>query len=332
MSQYSSKDIGFVLIDGYSVVGTLTTLQDSVEAILQESLAYGDTWGSFVSTGIRKGALSQGGYFDDTVGSVHDALNGTGLSSLGDSRVLVYGLEGNTVGAQFVGYGGALEAKYERVLALEKLHMANAMYNPSGAIELGQVLKTLAAVTADGDTTATSVDQATNNQAPNYAIVSNTIANPTIVTTLEAHGLIDNDVVVIAGVVGSDPDINGAQVVTVTGAGGVTKFSVPVNVTTGGTGGRVVRAWTKDGGSAFVSCSALSLGGYTNLAPTILHSADNITFADLVVMTVITAAPAAERKTVAAGTTVNRYLAALWAFTGGGGAHSATFMVGFSRA
>lgn len=332
MSQYSSKDIGFVLIDGYNVLGTLTTLQDSVEAIIQESTTFGVGWASFVSTGVRKGALSQGGYFDDAAGSVHDALNGTDLSSVGASRVMVYNLEGNTVGAHFIGYGGAFEAKYEKVLALEKLHIANAVYNPSDAVELGQVLKTYAAVTAAGDTTATSVDQATNNQAANHAIVSNTIANPTIVTTLEAHGLIDGDVVVISGVSTSDPAINGQQVVTVTGAGGATKFSVPVNVTTGGTGGRVVRAWTKNGGAAFVSCSALSLGGYTNLLVTVQHSDDNSTFADLVVMTAMTVAPAAERKVVAAGTTVNRYLAGLWAFTGAGGAHSATFMVGFARA
>jgi hypothetical protein len=74
------------------------------------------------------------------------------------------------------------------------------------------------------------------------------------------------------------------------------------------------------------------LGGWTDLTVKVQHSADDSTYADLVTFTAITVAPAKERKTVAAGTTVNRYLAASWAFTGAGAAHTATFVVGFARA
>lgn len=331
MSQYSSKDIGFLLVDGYNLLGVTTTLQDNMETIIQEATTFGVDWASFVSAGVKKGALSQSGYFDDATGSMHEALAGTALASVGDPRVLVYTLESNTVGAHFVGYRGAIESKYERVLALEKLHIANAAYSPSDAVDLGQVLKTHAAVTADGNTTATSVDQAADTRVTKSTIVSNSQAVATVVTTEENHGLVNNDVVLIAGNSGSSPTINGERVVTVTG---LKTFTVPVDTSGGsaGTGGTVTKAWTKNGGSAYVSCSALSLGGYTNLVTKVQHSADNNTFADLVTMTAITAAPAAEQKTVAAGTTVNRYLAASWSFTGGGGAHSATFMVGFSRA
>jgi hypothetical protein len=330
--KYSSADVGFVLIDGYNVLGMTTTLQDNVEAIIQESTTFGVDWASYVSVSLRKGALSQGGFFDDTTGGIHDALAGTNLDVLGTSRVFVYCLETNAIGSHFVGYGGAFEAKYERGLALEKLHTANAVYNPSGEIENGVTLKTHAAISADGDTTATSVDHAADTRNTGHTILTNTIANPTIVTTEAPHGFVDNDLVVISGVITSDPTINGARTVTVTGAGGTDKFSVPVNVTTGGTGGKVVPALTKNGGAAFVSCSALSLGGWTSLDIAVQHSADNITFVDLVTMTPITVAPVAERKAVVAGTTVNRYLAASWAFVGAGAAHTATFMVGFSRA
>lgn len=87
---------------------------------------------------------------------------------------------------------------------------------------------------------------------------------------------------------------------------------------------------TSAGGAGYCQVNALTLGGYTNLALKVRHSSDNATFADLVAFTVVTAAPAAERKTCAG--TVNRYLAASWSFTGSGAGPSATFVVGFARA
>lgn len=65
------------------------------------------------------------------------------------------------------------------------------------------------------------------------AITSNSIANPTVVTTA-THNLTSGDTVSITGVATSNPTINGNRVVTVTGG---TTFTVPVNVATGGTGG-----------------------------------------------------------------------------------------------
>jgi hypothetical protein len=66
------------------------------------------------------------------------------------------------------------------------------------------------------------------------AIVSSSIANPTVLTTTTAHGLVTGQQVTIAGHSGSTPDINGTHTVTVTGG---TTFTIPVNVTVGGTGG-----------------------------------------------------------------------------------------------
>ncbi len=67
------------------------------------------------------------------------------------------------------------------------------------------------------------------------AIVSNSIATASVVTTAAPHGLSSGDTVTIAGVTTSSPTINGSgRVVTVLSP---TTFSVPVNVTTAGTGG-----------------------------------------------------------------------------------------------
>ena len=62
-------------------------------------------------------------------------------------------------------------------------------------------------------------------------ILSNSAANPTVVTTATAHGLSTGATVLIANHAGSTPAINGSRVVTVLTP---TTFSVPVNVTAGG--------------------------------------------------------------------------------------------------
>lgn len=66
------------------------------------------------------------------------------------------------------------------------------------------------------------------------AITSSSVANPTVITTASPHGLTTNENVVISGHTGSTPSINGEHNVTVTGAN---TFTIPVNVTVGGTGG-----------------------------------------------------------------------------------------------
>lgn len=69
------------------------------------------------------------------------------------------------------------------------------------------------------------------------AITSSSVANPTVITTPTPHGLVNGESATIAGHAGSTPALNGAQVVTVIDD---THFSVPVNVTVGGTGGTIV--------------------------------------------------------------------------------------------
>lgn len=83
------------------------------------------------------------------------------------------------------------------------------------------------------------------------------------------------------------------------------------------------------GGSAYFQVSALVLGGYTNLALKVLHSSDDISYPALATATVVTAAPAAERVTVAG--TVNRYTKGQYTFTGAGAGQSASIFIGFKR-
>ena len=70
----------------------------------------------------------------------------------------------------------------------------------------------------------------------NVAITSSSVANPTTITAT-AHGLTTGNKVVIRNHAGSTPSLNGTTyTVTVTGAN---TFTIPVNVTVGGTGGTI---------------------------------------------------------------------------------------------
>lgn len=71
------------------------------------------------------------------------------------------------------------------------------------------------------------------------AVTSSSVANPTVITTATPHFLKSGDNIRIAGHSGSTPDINGTHVATVLTA---TTFTIPVNVTVGGTGGIVLRS------------------------------------------------------------------------------------------
>lgn len=326
MANYSSKDIGFILVDGYSLLGSVTNITDDIEVFLEEITALGDTWQRFASIGIRKGALSQAGFYDDAAGQVNQALVDT---NVGGTRVFCYCLEGNVIGKHFVGYSGAVEAKYERVATIEKLHKANAAYNPSGPIEEGQILHALGAEAASsGNTQASSVDNSLDGLLSVIPITNISIANPTVVTTSVPHGLVSGDKVVIAGS-NSTPSINGQQTATVLTA---TTFTVPVNVTVAGNTGTLVRANSDNGGAAYLEVSALTLGGGTNWAPLVLHSVDNVTFTTLGTFTPVTVAPSAQRLVIAPATVVNRYLAMSWTYGGTPAGQSVTFFVGFVRA
>lgn len=68
---------------------------------------------------------------------------------------------------------------------------------------------------------------------PSVAVTSSSVANPSVITTA-ANRFVSADTVTIAGHSGSTPDINGDRVATVTSG---TTFTIPVNVTGGGTGG-----------------------------------------------------------------------------------------------
>lgn len=161
MTVRGSADVGFLLVDGYDVLGVSTSLSDSVSAIVEETHALGDSWVENTYVGLKSAELSQEGYYDDDSDSSNDALSG----SEGVSRLLCYGLEGNTIGKQFIGYSGAMQASYNRIVSRGELHRANASYQGNGAVEDGLILHEHSTEGAAGDTKSDDVEAAAQTAA-----------------------------------------------------------------------------------------------------------------------------------------------------------------------
>lgn len=111
---------------------------------------------------------------------------------------------------------------------------------------------------------------------------------------------------------------------------GLFNGSVLENATITATGNGTARdntLSTANGGGAFIIATTVS-GTTPNLTAKITHSADNVTYADLVTFTALTSA-GVEVKEVAKGTTVNRYLKVTYTVTGTN--PSFAVIVGFGR-
>ena len=239
------------------------------------------------------------------------------------ARALVWGYGTDAVGKAFEG-AKALDTKRVFDTPNMGLTLAHITHRLTGGIFHGLSFGAKAAHTADYDTTAASLNGGTQSAA--MTITSSSVANPThIVAT--AHGFLTGDTVLQAGHSGSTPSINGSYTVTYIDAN---TYSIPVNVTVGGTGGTATRTSSRNGGAGFLEVFALNLDGGTSATALILDSQDNITFATLVTFVNVTAAPNGQCVEVTG--TVDRYTAASVAFNGGAGAaKSITPFIGFAR-
>lgn len=150
MAKYASPSVGFLVVDGYDLLGSdLQTINaQEKEALLEETTGLGATWPTMVALGLFKGAFGHEGFYDDATGSVNDAI----ATKEGTSRIACLSITGNTPGGKFVGYAGALVGKYTRLVQLGALHKAKADYTVSGAVEDGIVLQEFESKTADWNT------------------------------------------------------------------------------------------------------------------------------------------------------------------------------------
>ncbi len=321
----SSASFAVLLIDGYNLLGAkVQSVTHKIAALAEKTTGLGDLWDLFTPTGLATATLTQAGaFFDDSTNAIHTAFTAVAQTV---NRIVVFAFAGNSFGAEFVGFQGAYTQAYDVVATVGKLTKADVTYQVSGAIDRGQIIATWLqkTVTWNSFTDGNPVDYTLDRSLRPIPIVANTLANPTIVQTAVPHGLTSGQIVLISGNITSSPAINGPTTYAATVIDS-THFSIPVNCTTGGTGGTVIPANTVNGGVGYQAVSEFTAP--TGFVGKIRHSADNITYIDLVTFTNVTAAPAAERIVVAAGTTVNRYLC----FTGTLTGTSITPFCGFAR-
>jgi hypothetical protein len=323
--KYGSASVVF-LMDGYDFLAAkIKELRLKISSITEQDDGLGDNFESFRPVGKQSATLMQNGaFFDTATNSLHAAMaTKLGTTPQATARIGCVGIMGNAVGDVCYGVSGAHSVGYEPLADLGKLTKANAEHLIAGLVERGQIIQPHAVKTADWNTKTlgTTVDYTTDPSQFTIPITSNSVANPSVVTTPVPHGLTTGQVIVISGVATSSPTINGERTVTVLSS---TTFSVAVNVTVGGTGGTFVLASSVNGGAGYQQVSALS--GFTGFVGKIRHSADDTTYADLVTFTNVTSAPNAQRVTCAG--TVNRYLCFDGDVTGSG---SITAMAAFAR-
>ena len=154
MTRKGSPDVGFALFDGRSILSTLTEIDTEREAVMEDNTVLGDANEAWLPVGLKRGTLSQRGFFDDAANSVHDHLVAFA------TRTAAIALEGNTIGKKFIGWAGAITTKYRRLASKGTLHKAEADYQVTGAVDEGIILHAhTQETTASGDTEgADSVD------------------------------------------------------------------------------------------------------------------------------------------------------------------------------
>lgn len=241
MAKYGSHQIAVFLSDGVSLLPMKAKgLSSEHEAAQEDTTGLGDAWQEQTPTGMQVARLAQDeAFYDVGTGLAHDHL----IDTPGESRIVCYGFEGDTIGRRFVGHQGALHVKYAPMAKLGGLTKAKTEYLCSGARDEGVILQNTATKTADWDTT------------------------------------------------GADSVDNGAS--------------------------------SSAGGVGYLHVTALS--GFTGNVIKIRHSADDVTYADLVTFADQTTVGA---QRIAVAGTVNRHLAVDGNVTGSG---SVTVWVGFAR-
>ena len=324
--KFGSSKVVF-LVDGFNMLAAkVQSLRHKIGLTTERTDGLGDQWNEHSATGERFAELVQdGAFFRTDTGNSHQALKDASAEPNDPNRIAVVGFAGNAIGQPFTGFEGLVHTEYEVLSERGKLQRANAAALISGKSEDGVILHALGAETADGNTEATSVDNAT---APQRTVpILTSVAAGDLINTDGPHGCAPGDTILIAGHAGSTPSINGIQTVATTPS--ATQLSITTDITVGGTGGSFTRAKTNAGGAAYLEVEDHQLGTFTDALVTVRHSADDAVFADLVAFAAETLTRHAQRVTV--GGAVNRFLAVSLDRRGAGSGGLFKYLAGFAR-
>jgi|TARA_R110000824_G_scaffold21078_6_gene78872 hypothetical protein len=226
MAKYGPSSVGYFLVSGYSLAGTMTEVTYKKLGGTENTDALGDSWQEATPTGRLSGELYQTGWFDDASKSSVDALIVNPGTTI---RVICVAPAGSTAGSAMTGFEGAFSAEVERLIEKEGLHKLNCTYNVSGAIEEGAIIEALAARTATGN--SASVDNSASSASGGSGYIQITAesgSSPTLAAVLQHSS--DDTTFTTLGTFTTSGTV-GAERITVTGT--VNRY-IRVNATIGG--------------------------------------------------------------------------------------------------
>lgn len=243
---------------------------------------------------LSDGQLEFATWFDNAALAAHAALSGL----LTTDRGVMWAF-GGSVGD----VAGCLEAKqinYDWTRGADK-----SLAGVVACLGQGSELTWCVMLTSGQDTFASAGSGSSKDdgtQADAVTITSSSVANPTLITAAAVHGLTTGDSILIAGHTGSTPALDGTHTVTVLTT---TTFTIPVNVTVGGSGGTMTLISTRNGVIAYLQVVDIASGTPT---VTIEDSPNDSTWTTLLSFTAVAdgSEPTAERKTATG--VIDRYL------------------------
>lgn len=221
MATYGWPDAQPIILDGYDFGGTgATTMTITIPGIskpVEDVTGAGSTWEQYLQLPDRKAT----GNVDFTLLYDPTATTGTDAALIANSaiRTFVIGFEGGTAGTRFAG-GVGFQPDYTRTPTKGALLKAAGMILVSSQYDSdGIILKAKSAVTTDGDTESTSIDNgaATSNGGAAYYQVTNLALHTATNLAMLIRESVDNITftnLAAAAVVTAHPD---AEQVVVTG-------------------------------------------------------------------------------------------------------------------
>jgi hypothetical protein len=258
MSFYGPQST-WIHVGGRDLTGDTFTLEEGAESAFEEVHSFGDQWEEWLPVGIGKMTLVAGGGLYNE-GVILEALQETRETK----QLVAWGMSGQTIGKECVIANGTYAGKWKRIADRNALTKAEAEHTISGVYRRGVVLHPMGTETADGDTLAavapkggvdfydwhlngstavgyidTTADELYGQLGFPRTINTSNATSESVICD-ELYGLKTGDYVLIAGHVGSTPDINGLHQVTVVDAFSFTLDDV-ANITVGGTGGTFQR-------------------------------------------------------------------------------------------
>lgn len=174
MADYGTADLGFVLLGGRDILGAMTEIQDSNEAIVDEITWLGVAYDSWKAVGVNKGEVKLLGLYNTA-----NPDNPITAFEVITAQELMYALEGNTIGNE-AAFMNALREPFMRSAERDKIHRIEAEFKGASGLNKGLVIASHLAKT-DTDVTATvdNLASSANGSVSALAISSLTLGGYT---------------------------------------------------------------------------------------------------------------------------------------------------------